>query len=85
MEIALKILNYVMWFFIAIFLVVGVLSIFWNNKNEKRTWSICTIIAAGIIFAISVVRLMIAIDLGKELGQYIILLAVCIIYTIVLS
>ena len=71
---ALQILNYVMWFFIAVFFVVGVLSIFGKNKNEKRIWSICTIIAAGIIFAISVVRLIIAIDLGKILGNYIITL-----------
>ncbi len=74
MEIALQIINYVMWFFIAVYLIVGVPAIVLNNKNEKRIWGICAMITAGIIFAISVVRLLMAIDLGKELGQYIVFL-----------
>ncbi len=83
MQTALQILNYVMWFFIAIFLVVGILSIVWKNSSEKRILCICTIISAGLIFAISVVRLFIAIDLGENPGKYIVFLPIWLYATFI--
>ncbi len=74
MEITFQILTYVMTFFIAIFVIAGLLSLFGNNNKEKRIGVICKMISAGLVFAISAVRLFIANDLGEELEQYIVLL-----------